>query len=130
MVGASIPTLRPLLRKRQSPSGTPNAYPYPNQSRRKDYAKDPYSMPPDSRVDSTSRAGHDGGSEEYILESFPAAEDQQITKTTEVHFAYEKLSEATIHGSAHGIINAYQRDLIRPWTGPGGSARPSGGAGG
>lgn len=91
MVAASIPTLRPLLRRKDRSSATAQAYTCSENSRR-NMSHDPYSQPQD-HIARSGRDDPDSNSEEYILQNVVAPGDQ-ITKTTDVHIAYETQSEA------------------------------------
>lgn len=86
-IAASIPTLRPLLRK--SGAGSSLSYNYgTDDKKRKSSACNRLSQ---SRYADFSTTGqhHDGNSEEYILASVEADGSDQITKTTDVSVAFE-----------------------------------------
>jgi len=92
MIAASIPTLRPLLRRKSGSTATPVPYAWSSsQSRRKASAHDPY----EAHVENVAHSGRgirDDDSEEHILQALPTAADQ-ITKTTAFHVKYEVRSD-------------------------------------
>ncbi|KAK5114555.1 hypothetical protein LTR85_010132 [Meristemomyces frigidus] len=92
MVAASIPTLRPLLHRRDGSSHPSKGYIYSENSKRKESAHDPYKCGQDDTTTQSGRAEMDGAnSEEYIMRSVCAPE---IMKTMDVHVEYETRSEA------------------------------------
>lgn len=86
-LAASIPALRPLLRKRQAGSSSATTVRGEYSSWNKGLSSKRHTQ--DLRNMQKSMQHHNGDSEEYILSSVNETPADQITKTTAVSVAYE-----------------------------------------
>ena len=85
-LAASIPALRPLLRRSDAGSSHPYSY-GPDNRRSKAHGRNRLSHDMYTH-NSTMGQNHDGNSEEYILASVGAEGSDQIMKTTAVSVAF------------------------------------------
>lgn len=95
MMAASIPTLAPILRRRQTSNvgrTVPLRYNRSGRSGGKDKSREQHSSKPGDPGQSSTETNPKGASQEYILQTM--SPDEQITKRTDVQISYESRSDA------------------------------------